>query len=196
MRSLSTRSVALPVGGGAHPADGRSVVLAVHRRRPPLRDKGQGPHGRLARGWRRAEPRRPSLPASSLTHTFTVAGTSTTKTEPLSNPDDITQLGRRHLRRLPEWRRPAGPSQCRRQPGQHRGRDDHERARARAVGRRRQDGRGDGRPRHGHGHRDGERGCQLVALRHHARVGEVACSTTNTTTSHCPTTAGPTPSPS
>jgi hypothetical protein len=34
------------------------------------------------------------LSGSSLTHSFTVAGTSTVSSEPLSNPDDITALGR------------------------------------------------------------------------------------------------------
>jgi hypothetical protein len=34
------------------------------------------------------------LAGSSLTHAFTVAGSSTVRTEPLSSPDDITRLGR------------------------------------------------------------------------------------------------------
>ena len=33
------------------------------------------------------------LSGSSLTHTFTAAGTTTTSSEPLSDPDDITRLG-------------------------------------------------------------------------------------------------------
>jgi hypothetical protein len=46
-------------------------------------------------GWRGgALTARTILSGASLTHDFTVAGTSTTSSEPLSSPDDITHLGR------------------------------------------------------------------------------------------------------
>jgi hypothetical protein len=88
MRSLSRRAIAVPVAAALMPLMAASALAAS----PPAAASGsdQGPHG-----WSGAAlSAQTILSGSSLTHTFTVAGTPTTKTEPLSDPDDITRLGR------------------------------------------------------------------------------------------------------
>ncbi len=62
----------------------------------PTPSGASGP-GQGQQGWRVGGPAlsaRVVLSGASLTHTFTAAGTSTTGTEPLSDPDDISALGR------------------------------------------------------------------------------------------------------
>ncbi len=90
MRSLSPRAVALPVGGSPHAAAGGISVGGI----AAGRCFGERPgsswilRSRVGGGL----SAQTILSGSSLTHTFTVAGTTTTKTEPLSDPDDITRL--------------------------------------------------------------------------------------------------------
>jgi hypothetical protein len=90
MRSLSRRAVALPVAAALMPLLAASALAAS----PPAAAAGndQGPHGFPGAGSGAALSAQTILSGNSLTHTFTVAGTSTTKTEQLSDPDDITRL--------------------------------------------------------------------------------------------------------
>jgi hypothetical protein len=90
------------------------------------------------------------LSGTALHHSFTPAGTTVDMTEPLSDPDDITQLGGDLFvgfqnGGLPERGGTSGASELRRQPGQHRRRADPDRAPGGTVGRAWQDGRRHGR---------------------------------------------------
>ncbi len=90
MRSLSPRSVAAPLGVALI-----ALTAALTFAAPPASaapGTWQVPHG--GNGGGAALSAQTILSGSSLTHTFTVAGTSTTESEPLRDPDDITQLGR------------------------------------------------------------------------------------------------------
>ncbi len=89
MQPFSTRAVAGSLAAVLVPLT-VAVTLATS---PPSGASGRGPD---THGWngRAALDARTVLSGGSLTHTFTVAGSSTTKTEPLSDPDDITLLGR------------------------------------------------------------------------------------------------------
>jgi hypothetical protein len=90
MRSLSSRALALPVAAALMPLLAACALAAA----PPAAASGsdQGPHGFPGAGSGAALSAQTILSGNSLTHTFTVAGTSTTKTEQLSDPDDITRL--------------------------------------------------------------------------------------------------------
>jgi len=90
MRSLPTRGVALPMAAILLPL---TAALALAAPSPAgASGAGQDPHG--WRGGGSGLSAQTVLSGSSLTHTFTVAGTAGTQTEPLSKPDDIAQLGR------------------------------------------------------------------------------------------------------
>jgi hypothetical protein len=90
MRSLSLRSVAVPTAAALTLLTATLAVAAS----PAVGASGTGQD---PDGWHGGEgplTAQTVLTGSSLTHTFTIAGTSTTKSEPLTKPDDITQLGR------------------------------------------------------------------------------------------------------
>ena len=122
MQPFSTRAVAGSLAAVLVPLT-VAVTLATS---PPSGASGRGPD---THGWngRAALDARTVLSGGSLTHTFTVAGTSTTKTEPLSDPDDITLLGRDIFVGFQNGVGPQGQVSAKRQPGQHRRRADHER---------------------------------------------------------------------
>lgn len=90
MRSMSPRAVALPLAAALVPLTAALTLAAS----PPSGASGSGQGPQEWRSGGDALSAQTILSGSSLTHTFTVAGTSTTKAEPLSDPDDITQLGR------------------------------------------------------------------------------------------------------
>lgn len=87
MRTLSIRSLAVPAAAVLAPL-GVALVPAASPASGAALNNGGSPwdHHTLAA--------HTILVGSSLTHTFTVSGTSTVKSEPLSSPDDITMLGR------------------------------------------------------------------------------------------------------
>jgi hypothetical protein len=90
MRSLPCRAAATAIAAALLPV---TAILTLAMSTP----SGASETGQDPQGWRGggAELRAQTvLSGSSLTHTFTVSGGSTTMTETLSNPDDITQLGR------------------------------------------------------------------------------------------------------
>ena len=86
MRGLSIRSVAVPAAVVLAPL-GMALVPAASPAFGAALNGGSpwGNHALTAHA---------ILAGRSLTHTFTVSGTSRVKSEPLSSPDDITMLGR------------------------------------------------------------------------------------------------------
>jgi hypothetical protein len=96
MRALSIRSVAVPVVVVLTPLAMALVPFASLA--SGAAGASQDPGGSGWGGWGgHGEPAltaRTILAGGSLTHTFTVAGTSTVSSGPLSSPDDITMLGR------------------------------------------------------------------------------------------------------
>jgi len=89
-RPLSVRSVAVLAGAAITPLL-IALVPVVSPASAALRE-GHGEGGGQGSGG--ALTAQTILSGSSLTHSFTVAGASTPTAEPLTKPDDITQLGR------------------------------------------------------------------------------------------------------
>jgi hypothetical protein len=83
MRTLSVRSLATFTSIAVAP-----ILVAVVPAGPPA---SAAPGGDWHASGLTAQT---ILSGNSLTHSFTVAGTSTVSSEPLSSPDDITRLGR------------------------------------------------------------------------------------------------------
>jgi hypothetical protein len=84
MRTLSVRSVAILTSAALAPIVVALAPTGAPASAAPAAGNWHGGGGLTAET---------ILSGSSLTHSFTVAGTSTVSSEPLSSPDDITRLG-------------------------------------------------------------------------------------------------------
>jgi hypothetical protein len=90
MRPLSPRFVAVPLAAVLTPLAVALVPLAS----PATAASGTGPQSDGSPWGGHGLTAQTILAGSSLTHTFTAAGSTAVQSEPLSKPDDITRLGR------------------------------------------------------------------------------------------------------